>query len=56
MNGILRIADKLMANDRSKFAALLAGISFAVLLMRDEPRVRDRHQHRAQASGTDNTT
>ncbi len=33
MNGILRIAFKLLVNDRGKFAALLVGISFAVLLM-----------------------
>jgi putative ABC transport system permease protein len=33
MNGILRIAYKLMVNDRGKFAALLVGITFAVLLM-----------------------
>lgn len=33
MFGILRIAYKLLVNDRGKFAALLLGISFAVLLM-----------------------
>jgi len=33
MYGILRIAYKLLVNDRGKFAALLLGISFAVLLM-----------------------
>jgi len=33
MLGILRIAYKLLVNDRGKFAALLLGISFAVLLM-----------------------
>lgn len=33
MNGILRIAFKLLVNDRGKFAALLVGITFAVLLM-----------------------
>ncbi len=32
-NGNLRIAYKLLANDRTKFAALLIGISFAVFLM-----------------------
>src|SRR6185437_13181607 len=33
MNGILRIAFKLLVNNRGKFAALLLGITFAVLLM-----------------------
>jgi putative ABC transport system permease protein len=33
MAGILRIAYKLLVNDRGKFAALLLGITFAVLLM-----------------------
>lgn len=33
MPGSLRIAYKLLVNDRGKFAALLIGISFAVLLM-----------------------
>ncbi len=33
MPGILRIAYKLLVNDRSKFAALLVGITFAVFLM-----------------------
>jgi len=33
MRGILRIAYKLMVNDRGKFAALLVGITFAVFLM-----------------------
>jgi putative ABC transport system permease protein len=33
MFGILRIAYKLLTNDRSKFAALLVGITFAVFLM-----------------------
>jgi putative ABC transport system permease protein len=33
MFGILRVAYKLLVNDRGKFAALLLGISFAVLLM-----------------------
>jgi putative ABC transport system permease protein len=33
MPGILRIAYKLLVNDRAKFAALLVGISFAVFLM-----------------------
>lgn len=33
MKGILRIAYKLLVNDRSKFAALLVGITFAVFLM-----------------------
>jgi len=33
MAGILRIAFKLMVNDRGKFAALLVGITFAVFLM-----------------------
>src|SRR5271165_1962090 len=31
--GILRIAFKLLVNDRTKFAALLVGITFAVFLM-----------------------
>jgi putative ABC transport system permease protein len=33
MRGILRVAYKLIVNDRAKFAALLVGISFAVFLM-----------------------
>jgi len=33
MPGLFRIAYKLLVNDRGKFAALLVGISFAVLLM-----------------------
>lgn len=33
MNGILRIAFKLLVNDKGKFAALLVGIIFAVFLM-----------------------
>lgn len=33
MNGILRIAFKLLVNDKGKFAALLVGITFAVFLM-----------------------
>ncbi len=33
MLGILKIAYKLLVNDRSKFAALLVGITFAVFLM-----------------------
>ena len=33
MLGILRIAYKLLVNDRAKFAALLVGITFAVFLM-----------------------
>ena len=33
MFGILKIAYKLLVNDRPKFAALLVGITFAVFLM-----------------------
>ncbi len=33
MTGILKIAFKLLVNDRAKFAALLVGITFAVFLM-----------------------
>jgi len=33
MTGILKVAFKLLVNDRGKFAALLVGISFAVFLM-----------------------
>src|SRR5271170_7367287 len=33
MPGILRIAYKLLVNDRAKYAALLVGITFAVFLM-----------------------
>ncbi|HVP66925.1 MAG TPA: ABC transporter permease [Anaeromyxobacteraceae bacterium] len=33
MKGILRVAYKLIVNDRAKFAALLVGITFAVFLM-----------------------
>jgi hypothetical protein len=31
--GILQIAYKLLVNDRTKFAALLVGVTFAVFLM-----------------------
>ncbi|MDA8171827.1 MAG: hypothetical protein M0Z48_08390 [Nitrospiraceae bacterium] len=33
MKGILKIAFKLLVNDKGKFAALLVGITFAVFLM-----------------------
>ena len=33
MNGILKLAYKLLVNDRAKFSALLVGITFAVFLM-----------------------
>ena len=33
MSGILKIALKLLVNDKSKFIALLVGITFAVFLM-----------------------
>lgn len=33
MNGILRLAYKLLVNDKAKFTALLVGITFAVFLM-----------------------
>ena len=33
MFGILKIAFKLLVNDRAKFSALLVGITFAVFLM-----------------------
>src|SRR5208282_2535024 len=33
MGGILRVAYKLLVNDRAKYAALLVGITFAVFLM-----------------------
>ena len=33
MAGILKIAFKLLVNDRGKFAALILGITFAVFLM-----------------------
>ena len=33
MRGILKIAFKLLVNDRGKFAALIAGVTFAVFLM-----------------------
>jgi putative ABC transport system permease protein len=33
MNGILRLAYKLLVNDRTKFTALIVGITFAVFLM-----------------------
>lgn len=33
MNGILRLAFKLLVNDSAKFTALLVGITFAVFLM-----------------------
>jgi putative ABC transport system permease protein len=33
MNGILKLAYKLLVNDRAKFSALLVGITFAVYLM-----------------------
>ena len=33
MNGILKLAYKLLVNDKAKFTALLVGITFAVFLM-----------------------
>lgn len=33
MKGILKIAHKLLVNDKGKFTALLVGITFAVFLM-----------------------
>lgn len=33
MNGILRLAFKLLVNDSAKFTALTVGITFSVLLM-----------------------
>ena len=33
MKGILKLAYKLLVNDRAKFSALLVGITFAVYLM-----------------------
>src|SRR5271167_669276 len=33
MKGILKLAYKLLVNDKAKFSALLVGISFAVFLM-----------------------
>ena len=33
MNGLLKIAYKLLVNDKGKFAALLVGITFAVFLI-----------------------
>ena len=33
MSGVLRIAFKLLVNDRAKFSALLIGVTFAVFLM-----------------------
>ena len=33
MNGILKLAYKLLVNDKAKFTALLVGIAFAVFLM-----------------------
>ena len=60
MPGILKIAYKLLVNDRAKFAALLVGITFAVFLMIQmtslfsgilQPVVGDGHQHRRQGLG-----
>ncbi|MGH8230555.1 MAG: TolC family protein [Steroidobacteraceae bacterium] len=39
VSGILRIAYKLLVNDRIKFAALLVGITFAVFLLIEMPSV-----------------
>ncbi len=33
MKGILKLAYKLLVNDKAKFTALLVGITFAVFLM-----------------------
>jgi putative ABC transport system permease protein len=33
MKGILKLAFKLLVNDKGKYAALLVGITFAVFLM-----------------------
>ena len=52
MKGILKIAYKLLVNDKGKFAALLVGITFAVFLMvmmtshvRRHPAPLIRHCH-----------
>ena len=52
MNGILRIAYKLLVNDRGKFSALLIGITFAVFLMIEMTslKVLSRLDRRASAS------
>ena len=53
MLGILKLAYKLLVNDKAKFTALLVGITFAVFLMiaddshvrrGSQSRVRDGHQ------------
>ena len=59
MPGILRIAYKLLVNDKGKFVALLVGITFAVFLMVQMTSmfagilksVRDRQEHRREDLG-----
>jgi putative ABC transport system permease protein len=48
--GILRIAYKLLVNDRAKFAALLVGISFAVFLMIEMTSLFAGVLHRSSAT------
>jgi putative ABC transport system permease protein len=50
MPGILRIAYKLLVNDRAKFAALLVGISFAVFLMIEMTSLFAGVLHRSSAT------
>src|SRR5579871_6802974 len=50
MSGLLRIAFKLLVNDRAKFAALLVGITFAVFLMIEMTSLFSGILHRASAT------
>ncbi len=50
MKGILRIAFKLLVNDRGKFAALIVGITFAVFLMVQLTSVFAGILHKASAN------
>ncbi|MDX1901310.1 MAG: ABC transporter permease [Gammaproteobacteria bacterium] len=50
MNGLLRIAIKLLANDRGKFFTLIIGITFAVFLMMQMTSVFSGVMHRSSAT------
>ena len=50
MKGILKLAYKLLVNDKSKFAALLLGITFAVFLMLQVTSVFSGMMNRASAT------
>jgi putative ABC transport system permease protein len=49
MKGILKLAYKLLVNDKAKFKALLLGITFAVFLAMFARLLFDRRFHRSNS-------